>query len=208
MFFWKPFALKKTVPYKLIAVTVLLLAASLLYGRARLERYDRQEGEKLTVALVQGNIAQDVKWNPAFLDETMTIYSRLTLAAAPEKPALVIWPEAATPFFFQSEQAVPGNGGCGHAQGRVISAAGKPGVGAMTGEGRNYFNSAFLVSPDGTISGRYDKIHLVPYGEYVPLKPLFPFIEKMVVGIGDFTSGREVKNLRFPGGSLRHTYLL
>jgi apolipoprotein N-acyltransferase len=41
----------------------------------------------------------------------------------------------------------------------------------------------------------------VPYGEYVPLKQLFPFIDKMVVGIGDFTSGREVKNLSFPGGS-------
>jgi len=194
------FALKKPVPYKLIAITVLLLAASLLYGRARLERYDRQEGEKLTVALVQGNIAQDVKWNPAFLDETMTIYSSLTLAAAPEKPALVIWPEAATPFFFQSEKLY---------QEMVAAVARRAGAYLLLGspawenDGNetHYFNSAFLVSPEGTINGRYDKIHLVPYGEYVPLKQLFPFIDKMVVGIGDFTSGREVKNLSFPGGS-------
>jgi apolipoprotein N-acyltransferase len=198
--FLETMALKKPVPYKLIIVTVLLLAASLLYGRARLERYDRQEGEKLTVALVQGNIAQDVKWNPAFLDETMTIYSSLTLAAAPEKPALVIWPEAATPFFFQSEKIY---------QEMVSTVARRAGAYLLLGspawenvdKETHYFNSAFLVSPEGTINGRYDKIHLVPYGEYVPLKQLFPFIDKMVVGIGDFTSGREVKNLSFPGGS-------
>lgn len=193
-------ALKKPVPYKMVAVTVLLLAASLLYGRARLERYDRQEGEKLTVALVQGNIAQDEKWNPAFLDKTMTIYSRLTLAAAPEKPALVIWPEAATPFFFQSEQVYQEMVAAVMRRTGSYLLLGSP-AWDHDGEGRNYFNSAFLVSPDGAVSGRYDKIHLVPYGEYVPLKPLFPFIEKMVVGIGDFTSGREVKNLRFPGGA-------
>jgi apolipoprotein N-acyltransferase len=193
-------AQKKSVPYKLVMITAVLLAASLLYGRARLERYERQEGEKLTVALVQGNISQDVKWNPAFLDETMTIYSRLTLDAAREKPALVIWPEAATPFFFQSEKPYREMVAAVMRRAGAYLLLGSP-AWENDGEGRNYFNSAFLVSPDGAISGRYDKIHLVPYGEYIPLKPLFPFIEKMVVGIGDFTSGNTVKNLRFPGGA-------
>jgi apolipoprotein N-acyltransferase len=194
------FALKKTVPYKLITVTVLLLAASLLYGRARLERYDRQGGEKLTVALIQGNISQDVKWDPAFLDETMTIYSRLTLAAAAEKPALVIWPEASTPFFFQSEKTYQEMVAAVMRRAGSYLLLGSP-AWESDGEEKHYFNSAFLVSPDGTITGRYDKMHLVPYGEYVPLKPLFPFIDKMVVGIGDFSSGSEVKNLHFPGGT-------
>jgi len=193
-------SLKKTVPYKLMAITGILLAAVVIYGRARLEHYDRQQGTSVSVALVQGNISQDVKWNPSYLDETMNIYSRLTLAAAAGKPALIIWPEAATPFFFQSEKTY---------QDLVAVVARRAGAYLLLGspawdhDGHEtrYFNSAFLVSPEGSIAGRYDKIHLVPYGEYVPLKQLFPFIEKMVVGIGDFTSGREVKNLSFSGGT-------
>ena len=52
------------------------------------------------------------------------------------------------------------------------------------------FNSAFLLSPEGKVLGRYDKVHLVPFGEYVPLRKIFPFIGKLVVGVGDFSSGK------------------
>ncbi|EKD36591.1 MAG: hypothetical protein ACD_75C01451G0001, partial [uncultured bacterium] len=54
----------------------------------------------------------------------------------------------------------------------------------------DYMNSAYLLRPDGTVSGRYDKVHLVPYGEYVPLRKFFPFIGKMVSGVGDFRPGK------------------
>jgi apolipoprotein N-acyltransferase len=199
--FLEAVALKKSLPYRSLTTAALLLAAALLYGTARLERFDRAGAPQgLAMALVQGNISQDVKWNPSFLDETMNIYGGLTLAAAPQKPALVIWPEAATPFFFQSERTY---------QEKVAAVMRKVGAYLLlgspawenAGNRTSYFNSAFLVAPDGTIAGRYDKMHLVPYGEYVPLKPLFPFIEKMVVGIGDFSSGSEVRNLHFPGGT-------
>jgi len=55
--------------------------------------------------------------------------------------------------------------------------------------GRRYLNSAFLLDRDGTERGRSDKIHLVPFGEYVPAKRFLPFIDKLVVGIGDFSPG-------------------
>jgi apolipoprotein N-acyltransferase len=58
------------------------------------------------------------------------------------------------------------------------------------GEDGLLYNSAFLVRPDGTIAGRYDKRHLVPFGEYVPLEHVFFFLEKLVTGIGDFGRGR------------------
>jgi apolipoprotein N-acyltransferase len=69
-------------------------------------------------------------------------------------------------------------------------------------EGRLYnYNSAFLLSPSQKVAGKYDKIHLVPYGEYIPLKRFFPFINKMVAGIGDFSSGDSISLLGLPEAS-------
>jgi apolipoprotein N-acyltransferase len=59
----------------------------------------------------------------------------------------------------------------------------------------SFLNSAFLLAPKGEIAGRYDKVHLVPYGEYVPLRKLFPFISKLTAGIGDFRTGEGYKPL-------------
>ena len=70
---------------------------------------------------------------------------------------------------------------------------GSPFFSQHNGTIRNY-NSAFLLSPLRKVLDRYDKIHLVPYGEYIPLRRFFPFINKMVVGIGDFYPG-EVRTL-------------
>jgi len=55
---------------------------------------------------------------------------------------------------------------------------------------RRYYNSAYLIAPDGAVHGRYDKVHLVPFGEYVPLKRWLPFLGKLVAQVGDFTRGR------------------
>lgn len=191
---------KRAISYKKMVVAFMLLIISLGYGWVRLSLVKQDQGVAIKVALIQGNIPQDVKWDPAFLDKTMEIYSRLTMKTAPQKPELIIWPEAATPFYFQSEKPY---------QEQVATLMSKTGAYLLLGspawertaDSMQYFNSAFLVSPDGRIQGRYDKIHLVPYGEYVPLKQFFPFIEKMVEGIGDFSSGKETAVLHFPGGA-------
>jgi apolipoprotein N-acyltransferase len=56
-------------------------------------------------------------------------------------------------------------------------------------DSNEYFNSAYLLSPSGEIKGKYDKVHLVPYGEYVPLRNVFPFIKRLTAGMGDFGTG-------------------
>jgi apolipoprotein N-acyltransferase len=62
------------------------------------------------------------------------------------------------------------------------------------------YNSAFLVGPDTTVLGRYDKIHLVPFGEYIPLRRLLFFLDKLVAGIGDFRSGEAYTVMAIPQG--------
>ena len=185
-----------TVPYpiKSAIVLVILLIGTLCYGFSRLTGQNALDTKPIRVALIQGNIDQDVKWSPSFQDKTIAIYDRLTREAAKEGVDLVVWPESAVPFFLQDERF----------QAEKIKALARELsttliVGSPAHELRNgkttFLNSAFAISPTGDITGRSDKIHLVPFGEYVPLGKYFPFIGKMVAGIGDFSSGERATTL-------------
>ena len=176
-------------PLTALVVTVLLFCANLGYGHYRLGEKLDARAKTVPVALVQGDIDQGVKWNPAFQQKTVDIYRDLSLQAAAAGPLeLIIWPESATPFFFQE--------GGPHAE-EVASVPRRTGAELLFGspayriENRSYryLNSAFLLSRQGEVLGRSDKIHLVPFGEYVPLKRFLPFVNKLVVGIGDFSPG-------------------
>ncbi|MFQ5692846.1 MAG: apolipoprotein N-acyltransferase, partial [Nitrospinota bacterium] len=173
-----------------LGVAAALVAAALLYGRARLETFRPPPGGgSLKVALIQGNISQDLKWSEENLQKSLDTYLRLTLESAREKPDLIVWPETAAPFFFFRDKDL---------QAIILDVAAAGGapilVGAPSVEGRagryRLRNGAFLVTPEKRVDDRYDKMHLVPYGEYVPLQRWFPFIRKMVTGIGDFIPGK------------------
>ena len=150
----------------------------------------------VVVALVQGDIPQAVKWDQAFREETLRIYAELTREAAPGAQ-VVVWPEAAVPALVRHEPEV---------MGQVVDLARQVGtpllVGApdSTGSGRaiHYLNSAFLVTSAG-LQARYDKMHLVPFGEYVPLKRLLFFVEAIAADVGDFTPGRAPVVFPLPG---------
>ena len=88
-------------PTKSVAILLLLLAATLAYGFHRLSIPER--GELIKVALTQGNIPQDVKWNPSFQEQTIAVYEKLTRQSCVGGCDLVVWPESAAPFFFQSD---------------------------------------------------------------------------------------------------------
>jgi apolipoprotein N-acyltransferase len=169
-----------------VAVAGLALGGTLLVGRLHAEG---APGPTVPVAIVQGNIPQAVKWDAAFKGETLQIYADLTRAAAPGR-RLIVWPEAAVPAYLLFE---PG------ALAWLTDLAGAAGSPLLVGapdarrEGGTvrYLNSAFLVTAGG-VRGRYDKMHLVPFGEYVPLKRLLFFVEAIAADIGDFTPGRGV----------------
>ncbi len=189
------------IPVGSVALVVLL---TLGYGYARLAWLSVRESgsiagmdRSLRIGLVQANIDQAQKWNPVFARETMARYQQLTDWAA-EDTDLVIWPEAATPFLFERELDY---------KAAVIDLVkaratpllfGSPAVGYET-DGRPYLlNSAYLLSEQGQIIGRYDKQHLVPFGEYVPLRSILFFLDKLVVGIGDFKPGAQPTILHLP----------
>jgi apolipoprotein N-acyltransferase len=181
-------------------VACLVMMTIIGYGHYRIGSIDEllKKAPRLGVALVQGNIDQDMKWNPLFQSQTIDIYRSLSRQAGPVGGGLIVWPETAAPFYFQQRNAM---------QEAVVDVARKSGSALLFGspsyEGENgriaYMNSAFLLKPDGTVSGRYDKVHLVPYGEYVPLRRLFPFIGKLVAGVGDFKPGKGFYPLTIDG---------
>lgn len=174
------------------AVFALLLAAVLAYGYHRMR--EPETGEPLKVSLIQGNIDQGIKWDPAFMEATISIYERLTREAAAGGTDLVVWPESAAPFFFQDEspESIRIRTLARSVHGALL--LGSPAYEDGPGR-RRYFNSAFLISPQGDVLGRSDKVHLVPFGEYVPLAKLLPFVHKLVEGVGDFSPGESITPL-------------
>jgi apolipoprotein N-acyltransferase len=161
------------------------------YGVFRIEEVRQRiiTSDNLEVLLVQGNIDQSVKWSPKYQVETINIYENLTRAENINPGGLIVWPETACPFFFQDIDEK-------HLRITDIAKDAKSyllfGSPSYKRDGKNqliYYNSAFILSPRGNILGRYNKVHLVPYGEYVPLRSIFPFIDKLTAGIGDFQSG-------------------
>ncbi|MDZ4164427.1 MAG: apolipoprotein N-acyltransferase [Smithellaceae bacterium] len=172
-----------------VVVFVLLLSV-IFYGTWRIAEINSILGRspELPVTIVQGNIDQNVKWNPGYQQETIRIYKTLSHAAQPKRNGLIVWPETATPFYFQEQGSLSQD---------VLDVARATGSWLVFGspsyrkEAKEvlYFNSAFLVSPAGIVAGEYSKVQLVPYGEYVPLRKYFPFLSKIVVGVGDFTKG-------------------
>lgn len=181
-------------PVKSALILVVLFIATIVYGFNQLNKPESHSVPPIRVALIQGNIDQDVKWSRAFQAKTVDIYDRLSREAAKGGIDLVIWPESAVPFFFQDEPV--------YAE-RIRSLARELNatllIGSPAHELRNgkstFLNSAFVIAPNGETVGRSDKMHLVPFGEFVPLGRFFPFISKLVVGIGDFSPGERITPL-------------
>jgi apolipoprotein N-acyltransferase len=176
------------------------LAVAIAYGHMRLSSAQVTPARSLTVGLVQANVDQSLKWDAAYRHETLARYARLTNAAA-DGANLIIWPEAATPFLFEQEAEYRAEVEALVRRQKVPLLFGSPAL-RYYANGKPYLlNSAYLFSADGQILGRYDKRHLVPFGEYIPLKSVLFFLDKLVEGIGDFEAGTIPTVLSLPPGS-------
>ena len=169
-----------------VAAVAALIAALAGWGAVRAGRGDLlRAGTPLRVALVQGNVAQGQKWNGAFADQIYRRYLALSRAGVAQGATLIMWPESATPFMFEE-----------HPEAEAIRLlARETGARLFIGSdqieraARRYYNSAFLIQPTGSVGGIYRKIHLVPFGEYVPLESILSFAGPLVQQVGGFTPG-------------------
>jgi apolipoprotein N-acyltransferase len=177
---------------------VIILALVFGYGYFRLQQAKRSGDSAkraVNISVIQGNILQELKWQPQARQEIMDKYLMLSRQAAKEKPDLIVWPEAAIPVILEEEPAYY------EMVRNLAEQAGTPFLfGAVTSREGGYYNSCLMVSQEGETIGRYDKLHLVPFGEYIPLRAVFPFLET-IVPIGDVNPGQEYAlfSVQLPG---------
>ncbi len=181
----------------------LLLGGFLVYGNLRLATIDKamESSPAASVAIVQGNVDQAIKWDSRFQVLTTVKYRDLSLVASRSKPDLIVWPETATPFFFGENSALTRMVTKTVLETKAAYLIGSP-ARKKENSRRILFNRAYLLDSGANITGTYDKVHLVPFGEYVPLKKWLPFIDTLVAQVGNFQAGSRGKTLAWGKGPL------
>jgi apolipoprotein N-acyltransferase len=151
-----------------------LLAVVLLHGVGFLLGGDpAASGERVRIAVAQGNIDQGVKWNADWMEHTLDVYEELTRQAASEGAVLVVWPETAVPGALELDAGMAARlGELARAEGVGLIVGGVGVEADMETRSRAFYDSAFVVDASDRLRDRYDKTHLVPFGEYVPLRAL------------------------------------
>jgi apolipoprotein N-acyltransferase len=183
-----------------LGVLSALIVVAWVFGTLRIDGLERERPkESLKFAMVQGNIPQSIKWDPHFLESSFSVYVQQTEEAARMGADLIVWPEAAAAFFFQpTEQYLSAFAEDAPYRQRLLQLAadtrdpilfGAPALGEVDGR-LGFYNRAYLVSDAGAVAAWYDKIQLVPFGEYVPLRSLLGyFVNRVVEGFGDMFAG-------------------
>lgn len=188
-------ALAGPARFRIVLVAALAWLAAGGYGFLSLDRLAEKTAAapKIRVQVAQGNIDQDRKWDEAFARETMDRYLGLSRFQG-KVPRLIVWPETAIPFYLGEGRPEDGElkGLARELQAWLL--VGAPAVERSGGETR-FYNRAWLFDDRGRVAGFADKVHLVPYGEYVPLKEYMPFLGKLVEQVGDYSAGPRGKLL-------------
>lgn len=172
-----------------VLAAVIIIFACIVWGKIRIENYkDAKYNEN--VGIVQGNIPQDIKWLIVLADEHFNKHIDMTISSMSAGAKLIIWPESAiTVFLLEDKEKYD----------QIMKISKRYNAYLLIGADYRklsekevkYYNSAFFINPNDNRIQIYSKIHLVPFGEYVPLKKLLWFIDKFVEGVSDFSAGTE-----------------
>ncbi|SDU45558.1 apolipoprotein N-acyltransferase [Desulfobacula phenolica] len=191
-----------------VVYTVILFSGVLLYGHHRIADIMSQikTANKITITLVQGNIKQDLKWNDAFKIKTVEKYIRLSETAAKKSPDLVIWPETALPFYYGYDRLLSNKVDQCVRSSQTNFLIGSPAVKSEEKKFK-FYNRAYMLNRFSLITGTYDKNHLVPFGEYVPLGEYLTFLGKITAQAGNFSTGDKLFTpLEFNDSNLKPTH--
>lgn len=183
-----------------IAAVVALVATVWLFGSVRLAGAEVGRVDGVYLRIVQPNIAQARKWRPELMPDNFRRHLKLSTAPGAEKVTHVIWPEAAAPYALSTRpQARAAIASVAPAGGLVITGA--PRVSPRGKQPYRIWNSLYAIDRAAAMVAIYDKHHLVPFGEYVPLRrQLEPFgINKITPGGTDFSAGPGLRTLDLPG---------
>jgi apolipoprotein N-acyltransferase len=177
------------IPWKLIAASVLAFVLILSYGHFRIKQFSSVDEARTgcSIGVLQGNIPQEMKWDEASREKTFATYERLGDKAVEQGAELLIWPETAVPVVFGSGDPSSMRPGLISEKLGVPMLVGAPFL-KTTGGASNYYNSAFLVD-SGMLRFRYDKMHLVPFGEYMPLSWILPLGPGIAAREEDYHAG-------------------
>ena len=167
---------------------VLQVAASLIYGHHCLNRWTHQLQPSKTVAILQGNLSFDepesvLRWK--FQEGYREMAEDLPLP----RPDLILLPESPSPKWFQFDEEY-------RSFAQKLATRATLGlifnnIALDRGDTDRYFNSAYFLDAQGNTVGRYDKIHLVPFGEYIPWRSVFFFVDSISRDVSDFSPGKE-----------------
>jgi len=180
--------LKSIIAPFIIFIPVLICV--LWYGHNQLQIFSNiPKGDTIKTAVIQANIPQDVKWSREFTFATIDRYIKLTKKASKYSPDLIIWPETATPFYFghNTEETAYMIKNLEFLDAFLFF--GTPSY-SYIDNNLMFFNRAYLLDKSKKITGIYDKVKLVPFAEYVPLKNMLFFIDKLVTSVGAFIPGK------------------
>lgn len=206
----KPSLESKTVSSGFPLISVITVAVLILlafgYGKFRINRTIQlsEQGATLKVSLLQGNIAQDVKWTPEEDARIVEIYKKLTQEAVAGEAELIVWPEAATPFAIERDIR-------GFELLRWLESLNTYTIvgsidytfDGLDRKNARFTNSAYLVTPKGVAFSKYSKMHLVPFSEYIPFVKLLGFVDKLVEGAaGNFSPGKDRVLFNLPKGKV------
>lgn len=197
--FLKQFHLRKIFNKSDKIFTIILCAlfvGNFIFGYCRLQNTKIITSNAAMLRIVQGNIEQDLKWNPQ--QKFLNFIKHVEISNASDKTniAAIIWPETAVPYVMDGSQqlmqelqkAVPPHGVLITGAMRIKYQDEQRSV------AKNIWNSVFTLDQSGVIN-YYDKHHLVPFGEYVPFAKYLPFVEKITGGGEGFGEGEGPQTL-------------